>query len=455
MLSNGDARTMCFVALAGLLMIFLGLLGCTGGATEESRNHYERGRSLGKQGNYNEALAAFNEAIAANPENAEAHNGLGFCYLLLGQKEKAERSLKEALRLQPDLLKAVKNLASLYHRQERMKEAISLWERLTEISPNDAEGWSYLSTAQMSEGQIEKALVAAKRALDLGPNSPAVIVNYANMQKELMRFDEAERHYRRVVDMNPPDKQVRALATTGLFDVYFLQGDYSKAKVIGLKAKREFPKNFKVWYNLALLHEKINEDDSAAEYYEEAMKCAPKNAAMFVASGDFFGRVGKQDRADAIYRKAIDIDPKFAKAYLRLIASGIEQGHDLAGIEELCVKALSFATQDEKPKLLDQMAVIKLKMGDFDAAIKYCNEAMKSLPERDTVGEATIHTHLAEIYKAKGELALTKTELETALSLSPPESLLKEIERIANDLPPEWVPNLGDSEPSQDLHGSN
>jgi len=449
--SDAQAETWRFVALVGLLTMLVGLLGCAGGANEESRNHYERGRALGRQGSYQEAMAAFNEAIAADPKNAEAHNGLGFCHLLLGQEEQAERSLKEALRLQPDLSKAVRNLASLYHRQERMKEAIPLWEQLTETKSNDAEAWSYLSTACMSEGQIEKALVAAKRALDCAPNNPTVIVNYANMQKELMRFDEAEQHYRSLVDMDPPpNKQVRELAATGLFDVYYLQGDYSKAKVVGLKAKEKFPKNFRIWYNLALLHEKINENNSAAEYYEEAMKCAPNNPAMLVASGDFFSRIGNRDRADAIYRKAIYVDPKFAKAYLRLIASGIEQGSGLAEMERLCVKALSFASQFERPKLLDQLAVVKRMLGDFDAAIKHSHEAMNSLPGRDKIGEASIRAHLAETYKAKGELALMKTELEAALALSPPESLLKEIEKIASDLPPEWVPNLGNSEPSKD-----
>ena len=455
MLSCADARTSRFAALIGLLIMLVGLLGCAGGGNEESRKHYERGRSLGRQGSYHEAMAAYNEAIAADPKNAEAHNGLGFCHLLLGQEEKAEKSLKEALRLQPDLPKAVRNLASLYHRQERMKEAIPLWEQLTEMNPNDAEAWSYLSTACMSERQIEKALVAAKRALDFAPDNPTVVVNYANMQKELMRFDEAEQHYRKVLDMNPPNKRVRALAATGLFDVYFLQGNYSKAKVAGLKAKENFPKNSRVWYNLALLHEKTNENDSAAECFEKAMKYAPDNPAMFVASGDFFSRIGDPSRARAIYRKAIDVDQKFAKAYLRLIASGIEQDGDLAEMERLGVKALSFASQFEKPKLLDQMAVIKRKTGDFDAAIKYSNEAISGLPGRDKVGEASIRVHLAETYKAKGELALMKKELETALALSPPESLLKEIERIANDLPPEWVPDLGNSEPSNDQRGSN
>ncbi|MBN2207687.1 MAG: tetratricopeptide repeat protein [Candidatus Coatesbacteria bacterium] len=455
MLSDAETETRRLVVLVGLLTMLVGLLGCAGGGKEESRNHYESGCALASQGKYQEAMTAFNKAIAADPQNAEAHNGLGYCHLLLGQEEQGELHLKEALRLQPDLLKAVRNLATLYHRQTRMNEAIPLWEQLTETDPNDAEAWSYLSTAYISQNQIEKALVAAKRALECSPNNPTVIVNYANMQKALMKFDEAEQYYRRVVDMSPPDEQIRALAIIGLFDVYFLQADYSKAKVIGLKAKEDFPKDFRVYYNLALLHEKINENQSAAEYYEEAMKYAPNNSALFVGAGDFFSQIGNQDRANEIYRKAIDIDPKCVNAYVRLIAAGIERGGDLAEAERLCEKALSFAAQYEKSRLLDQMAVVKLKTGDFNAAIKYCGDALGSLAEHDKIGEATIRVHLAEIYKAKGDLASTKTELETVLALSPPENLLKEIEKIASDLPPEWVPNLASSEPSQAPGGSD
>ena len=442
--------------LTGLLIVSIGFVGCGGDAAkEESRNYCERGRTLGKQGKYHEAMVAFNRAVAANPENADAHNGLGHCYVLLGQDEMGERHLKAALRLQPDLVKTVKNLASLYHRQQRMKDAAILWEQLTEIRPSDAEAWSHLSTAYMSEHQIEKALVAAKRALDLAPNNPTVVVNYASMQKGLMNFDEAEQCYRKVVDMSPPDEQVRSLAITGLFDVYFLQGDYSKAKVVGLKAKELFPNDFKVYYNLALLHEKLGENDHAAKYHEEAMRRAPGNVEMLVRSGDFFSRIGDQDRAESIYRRAIDIDPKFVKAYLPLITAGIEDGHDLAETEKLCEKALSFADQYEKPRVLDQMSVLKRKRGDLDAAIRYGAEAIDGLPKGDKVGEAMVRTHLAATYKAKGDLALTKRELEAALALSPPEAILKEIETVASDLPPEWAPDLSNSEPQQSQGGSN
>lgn len=455
MLSHKEAKVWCCAVLACLIAAVLALWGCAGEGSEQSRKYYELGRTLGKQGKYHEALDAFNKSIAADPKNAEAHNGLGLCYVLLGQEQKGEQELKEALRLRPGLTKAVRNLASLYQRQNRTKEAVPLLEQITDASPGDAKSWSFLMTAYMGEHQIEKALVAGKRALDLAPDDPTVIVNYANMQKQLTKLDEAEQYYRKVVDMNPADKEVSSLAITGLFDVYFLQGQYSKAKVVALKAKKGFPDNFAVYCNLAMLYEKLNENDSAGQNYDKAMELAPMNAVLLVRAGEFYDRIGKGKRAEEIYRKAIEVDPKSVDAHLHLIENAIKTGEGLAEAEGYCEKALSFANQYEKPKLLDQMAVLKRSLGDLDASIKYCEDALESLQKKDKVGEAAIRVHLAETYREQEKFALTKKELEAALALSPPEPLLKEIEAVASKLPPLWVPNLGGTEPKSSKKSSN
>ena len=455
MLSSKEAKACCCAFLVGLVAVGLLLVGCAGNGSEQSRKYYELGRRLGKQGKYHEALDAFNKSLAADRNNAQAHNGLGLCYLLLGQERKGEQELKEALRLKPDFTKAARNLASLYQRQNRMKEAVPLLEQITDASPNDAKSWSFLMTAYMSEHQIEKALVAGKRSLELAPNDPTVIVNYANMQKQLTKLDEAEKYYKQVIDMNPPDEQVRSLAITGLFDVYFLRGEYAKAKVVALQAKNDFPNNFAVYTNLAMLYEKLNKNELASQNYDKAVELAPNNAVLLVRAGEFYDRTGKGKRAKEMYMKAIKVDPNSVDGYLHIIDNAINTGQGLAEAEAYCQKALSFANQYEKPKLLDQMAVLKRMLGDLDASVKYCKDALGSLPEKDKVGEAAIRVHLAETYREQKKFALTKKELEAALALSPPEPLIKEIETVSSKLPPQWVPDLGNTEPKSTEESSN
>ncbi|MBN1592327.1 MAG: tetratricopeptide repeat protein [Candidatus Coatesbacteria bacterium] len=456
MLRNNKVSDWRIPVLMASFICLIALAGCGGGvSTEESARLCEMGRALGKEGKLQEAMVQFEKSIEADPKNALAHNGLGFCYLLLGQEDKAEPYLKKALELHPDLTKALLNLASMYHRQQKMKEAIPLWERLTEIDPNNATAWTHLSTAYMIDNQIEKALVTSKRAMELAPNDPEVLLNYASMQKALMKFDEAEKTYRKVVDMSPPQDQLRQLAMTGLLDIYTLQGEYPKAKVIGLMAREQFPSDYKIAYSLGLLHEKMGEKEEATKYHEEALRLAPDNPELLTSTANFFNRIGDRDRANSLYRKAIDADPAFIKAYIALISAGIEDGDDLDATESLAEKGLKAANEFERTRLLDQMSVIKRLKGELDAAIEFAKEAMAGVPENDKFGMAMTKVHLAEAYKAKKDFASTKAELEDALKLSPPEEILKEIELIAADLPPEWTPNLAIAEQEQSQDGSN
>jgi tetratricopeptide (TPR) repeat protein len=63
---------------------------------------YFRGLALSRTANPSEAVAAFQEALQANPDSAEAHLGLGKTELSLGNASAAVIQLEETLRLSPD-----------------------------------------------------------------------------------------------------------------------------------------------------------------------------------------------------------------------------------------------------------------------------------------------------------------------------------------------------------------
>jgi len=424
--------------LAGILVVSLLLSGCE--SAKESEELYQRGKRLGQQGRYSEAIKAFKEAIELDPSNALAHNGLGFAYLLTGEEKKGEKELKEALRLDPRLTKAIRNLATLYHRQKRFKEAVSLWERLTEIKPKDAKAWNNLANACFEVHHIQKAIAASKRALALAPKDPVVINTYANMQKQLLKLDEAEKYYKQLRDMRPEDKEVATLAILGLAQVYFLKGNLAKAKVAALQARKEFPDDYRVSYQLGEVQESLGELDEAAKSYQEAIRLAPNNARLMCRVGDFYRKTKKSDEAASLYRRAIETDGKYTDAYIRLVSLWAHQKKNLDEAESLAKAALANAGPGYKQVLLDLLSIVKRLEGDYDQALKYSFEAMKEIRKGDSLAEATIRVHRARIYREKGDLASTKAELEAALALEPPETVLKEIDDVAEGLPPQWQP---------------
>jgi len=70
-------------------------------------------------------------------EYAETCVNLGNMGFMRGDMKDAENYYKQAVEFVPDYVNALKNLAILYGRQNRMQQASELWQKLRTIAPND------------------------------------------------------------------------------------------------------------------------------------------------------------------------------------------------------------------------------------------------------------------------------------------------------------------------------
>jgi tetratricopeptide (TPR) repeat protein len=85
--------------------------GAPGDAHGSIQSPLTRGEALARSGRYEDAAAAFREAIRLEPELAGAHNNLGCALAALGRFEEAGAAFREAVRLRPDYAEARRNLA--------------------------------------------------------------------------------------------------------------------------------------------------------------------------------------------------------------------------------------------------------------------------------------------------------------------------------------------------------
>ncbi len=99
-----------------------------------------------------EGLAAARKAVELAPENAVAHDTLGWAYYLRGQRFEAERSLKKALALDPDLPSIHYHLGTLYAWRGVEKRALYEYQRAIDL---DSEGFY--------RGRAEEAIRELKR----------------------------------------------------------------------------------------------------------------------------------------------------------------------------------------------------------------------------------------------------------------------------------------------------
>ncbi len=79
---------------------------------QAGKPHTEIGKLEQQQGNLQAAIAAFLRAIRVNPDDVEAHVGLGTAYARLGRRSDARHSFRKALQLDPTRIDARDALAA-------------------------------------------------------------------------------------------------------------------------------------------------------------------------------------------------------------------------------------------------------------------------------------------------------------------------------------------------------
>jgi FlaG/FlaF family flagellin (archaellin)/TM2 domain-containing membrane protein YozV len=92
---------------------------------EDSENWFDRGVTLSEEGNYSEAITAFNKAITCNQSPADAWCNRGLVYAQMGKYRLALQSLDQTLALDPDHENAKKARAVILARMEKTKDTDS------------------------------------------------------------------------------------------------------------------------------------------------------------------------------------------------------------------------------------------------------------------------------------------------------------------------------------------
>jgi len=115
------------------------------------------------------AIAAYKEAIAANPSDPTLSNRLGICYQRKGDDKAARAAYKKALDLRKDYAEAWNNLGTLDHARGRYKQAVSAYSKAIKLHPQDAVFHKNLGAAWLARGDAERALEAWTEAFRLDP----------------------------------------------------------------------------------------------------------------------------------------------------------------------------------------------------------------------------------------------------------------------------------------------
>lgn len=154
---------------------------------------YSQGLDLFEAGDLEGFLPLAQSAVTLDPKFAMAHLYLARAYSSLGNTEAQQENLTAAMRGLDHVTDRERHLilAENYQVQESYEKAADEFRLLTEVYPDDMEGFRGLADMSLWTGRTEEAVPAAQHALELAPHSAIDHLRLILFLDRLNRFDEA------------------------------------------------------------------------------------------------------------------------------------------------------------------------------------------------------------------------------------------------------------------------
>lgn len=161
--------------------------------------------------------------------------------------------------------------------------------------------------------KFAEALPFYRQYLERDPESIMVMLAVGDCLREAGDAEEAVKAFQTVVDRtttNPGDKELLALALTGLGEVYFKEGDRENAVKYWKLAVEKTDLSEIPAANLGEIFFSEGKPEEAVKYYLIATKIAPNQAGLHYKLGLIYLNSGDYDKARVLFSKVIDLQPR-------------------------------------------------------------------------------------------------------------------------------------------------
>jgi len=378
--------------LGGMLIIIFGS-GCRTSELASARVHI-------RQDNWDNAVAALEKAVAANPQNAEAQFLLGRGYGVQGRFVNMNRAFAASLAassqfeleiktwrqkyfagyfnagvkaarennfaaardafataavIDPQQAEVKRHLAYVYARAGEFEKAFTLYQEVLANNPDDWEASLAVADLYNQRHEYGKSATVLEQALRKNSEQPQVLTALAGVYDCLGKSEEALAAYQQALQNNPEDKDL----LLNLARLYLIKNDYANAtqqyaRVLSLEAE-----SFEANYNVGLIYLKMGERaQKTARNLEKQTPARAEKKAKSAARRDSsqtsqlnLEAVRNFKSAVPFLQKAVRLDSLHAGAYFNL-GVGLTRLGETAKAQEAfqrCEHLQEKNQQNEKP----------------------------------------------------------------------------------------------------------
>jgi tetratricopeptide (TPR) repeat protein len=329
--------------------------------TQTAELYTIRGRISTAIGEYNKALADFNEAIRLDPKSSTAFRQRANAWRKKGQFNKALADFDESIRLDP-------KCSTTFHLR--------------------GNGW-------LENGDFNRALADYNEAVQRDPQDAMALGSRGLAWDRRQQFDEAIADFTESIRLDP--RFADTFAARGL--AWFKKGNDQKCIADFNEAILLNPKNAKFYYRRARAWHEMDEFDNAIADFDEAIRLDLKGAEVYARRGVSWYHKGEYGKAIGDLSEAILLDPNdgyscCALAWIHAICRN-ERFRDGTRAVKLATKACELSGW-KSAYFVCTLAAAYAEVGDFENAVKW----QEKCRELSTESEQKKWGFFLELYKS-------------------------------------------------------
>ncbi|MFN0107723.1 MAG: tetratricopeptide repeat protein [Blastocatellia bacterium] len=288
------------------------------------------------------------------------------------------------------------------HEAGELVKAVELYSKALEL---DSELWQaelQRGNAYFSLGKLAEAKASLTRVNALLADYPVtdqLKQIFARVQSSLgeiavaeARPDEAEKAFRRVLELNPQPNSQNARAHSGLAEIFFAANKHAEAIAEAKAAIAAGDNRVTTFTMLGVALTATNKLDEALPAFDEALKREPKNAAALLYRAEVFIAKNKLAEAAADLRAALVIEPN-PRTKLRLAAL-LAQAKQFDAAIVLFQEVVN--AEPENSDARTGLTAALIDSGKADDAVAQLEQLIKTEPNR-----AVLRAQLAELLLPK------------------------------------------------------
>lgn len=355
----------------------------------------------------------FKEGTQKSITKSDQYLSTGYGYYLQGNYQETISNYQQAIKLDSKNYEAYYELGNVYQDLSKFKEAMDAYEKAINLNNKFSDAYKKLAYLKATHGDINSALNLYEKVISIGTNDPTTYYMLGKIYNEKGDTERALRCLNAVIEIDPK----RTSAYKEIAAILQKQGKKELAKKYILKEKEVFPVN--TGNLLETAQEYLNEGDfnKATGEFKRILLLDPANSkaktglseSLYLA-GKSFAERDLMSYAYQMFKESIESDINNYKSALELAKILEDKGEN--------TKALTYLEkipkETELPELHYVLGKIYFNIADYNLALAELQKV--NTPDNNRNDAVTL---LSKIYMALNQPDKAKNQLEELLKINP------------------------------------